>query len=815
MTRVRNVLALSVAAALIAGNVGAGWLDTEPLELKVEPETLRFGSIYETRRVIVTAIGANNRSTDLTGEAKFESELLEGSEQGFVTPTRTGQGRLRISVEGQSIEVPVTVADDSVATVSFVRDVVPVMNKVGCGNGTCHGAQKGKNGFRLSLRGYDPQFDYQALLYDMSGRRFNRAAPAQSLMLTKPTMQTPHVGGLTIERDTRYYNTILDWISQGVPFGNLDADRVQSLEVYPKEIFMAAPHKAQHLAVVAHYRDGRTRDVTREAHFESSNTESFLVEDPAIAHSIRRGEGAVLVRYEGQYATVPVTVLSGSGGFRWSRVAQHSYIDELIDEKLQRVEVQPSEIASDSEFLRRVTLDLTGRIPDAETVLAFLDDPARPRQKRAQAINKLIGNDAFVDHWTLKWGDLLRSNRKYMSYKGMWTFREWLHDSVAANMPFDDFARKLLTSRGSTFESPATGYYRAARGAKEAMETTTQLFMGVRMVCAQCHDHPFEKWTQEQYYQMTAFFSTIGIRPGFETGEEIVYDKRVDRDVLHPKYDHVVDPEFLVPIEGAAAPSDTARSEALTDWLVSPENPFFARAITNRVWSYFMGRGIIEPVDDVRDSNPAVNEPLLAALTADLVANDFDLRHLMRRIVSSRAYQSSFRPTESNADDDLNFSHHHPRRLTAEQLADAVAKATGSRFEIPSLPEDFQAAQLPDPHVDLDGFLDLFGRPDRESACECERKSEMSLPQAMNLLNGPIVAEAIADPDGRVAQLILSGASQDEIVDELYLATFSRLPTAEERSASGRHFESHDSRATAAQDLLWALMNSNAFLFNV
>ena len=812
------LLSTSLALVLVAATGVRGAAarpDSEPFELQIEPDRLLFGSLNEARRVLVTAVAPSGGRADLTAGAHFESDILDADENGFLVPSRTGKGTLRVAVDGRLAEIPVTVTDDWVGELRFVRDVLPIMNKVGCSNGTCHGAQKGKNGFKLSLRGYDPEFDYQSLLYDMSGRRFNRADPAQSLMLTKPTMQTPHAGGLGVERGSRYYKTILDWIAQGVAFGDPEADRVDRLEVYPEEIFMSAPEKTQHLVVVAHYGDGRTRDVTREAHFTSSNTESFVVEDPALASSLRRGEGAVLVRYEGKFATVPVTVLSGRQGFRWSPLPQHNYIDELIDAKLERIEVQPSALATDGEFLRRLSLDLSGRIPAPKTVGAFVEDPTPAHEKWQRLIDELIGSEAFVDHWALKWGDLLRSNRKYMSYKGMWTFREWLRDSVRQNRPFDDFVRELLTSRGSTFESPAANYYRAARGAKEAMETTTQLFMGVRMVCAQCHDHPFERWTQEQYYEMAAFFSPIGLRPGFQTGEEIVFDKWVDDEVVHPKYGTTVAPAYLVPVAGAPDPATTNRSHALAEWLVSPENPFFARAIANRVWSYFMGRGIIEPVDDVRDSNPPVNQPLLEALSADLIEHDFDLQHLMRQIVRSRAYQSSFRTNESNRDDFLNFSHHSPRRLSAEQLADAVASATGSRFEIDALPDDFQAVQLPDPHVDLDGFLDLFGRPDRESACECERKSEMSLPQAMNLVNGPLVGDAIADPEGRVAKLILAGASQAQIIENLYLATLSRLPSDRERRLAVSYFEGQESRAAAAQDLLWALVSSNAFLFNL
>ncbi len=715
------------------------------------------------------------------------------------------------------------VVDPERRQVTFIRDVLPVLNKVGCSQGTCHGAAKGKNGFKLSLRGYDPEFDYQSLLYDMSGRRFNRAEPERSLMLAKPTLQVAHMGGQRLLHGSRYYNLLLDWIAAGVPYGEPEVDRVVSLDVQPAEVFMARPGERQATTVIATYGDGTTRDVTREMHVTSSNTETMAIEESAngpVAVGLRHGESTLLVRYEGQFASVPATVLSGRQGFEWTRLPQVNYIDELIDEKLRRIEVLPSTPVDDAAFLRRVSLDLTGQIPSPETVRAFLADDTSSQTKRERLVDELIGGRAFVDHWTLKWGDLLRSNRKFMSYKGMLTFREWLRKQIDENRPYDELVRELIEASGSTLDNPAASFYRAAREPREAMETTTQLFMGVRMVCAQCHDHPFERWTQNQYYEMAAFFAGLGVRPGFRTGEEIVFDKRRDNEQLHPKTGAVVPPRYLVPVTGAPDPGEgLGRRSALAEWLTSPENPWFAPAIANRIWSYFMGRGIIEPVDDIRASNQPVNAELLSALTTDLVENDFDLRHLMRTIATSRAYQASFETNDWNRDDRINFSHRQPRRLSAEQLADAVASATGSTFEIDTLPEDFGATTLPDPHVmtagmGIETFLDLFGKPDRETPCECERKTEMSLSQALSLLNGSVIADAIGDARGRVASLVLAGLDNEEMIDELYLATLGRLPTGAEAELASSHFASAPSRTAAAQDLMWALLNSNAFLFN-
>ena len=698
---------------------------------------------------------------------------------------------------------------------NFIRDVMPILNRTGCTGGPCHGSAKGKNGFKLSLRGYDPEFDYRALLFEVSGRRFNRAAPAQSLMLAKPAMQIPHEGGLRFEADSRYYKTIYKWIAEGAPFGDPALDAPAELSVEPPEIFMERPGGSAALRVTAKYGDGSTRDVSNEAVIESNSTSTAGIDDDGSVRGERIGEAAVLVRYEGKFATVPVTILNPEPGFQWRRLAQYNYIDKHVDAKLERLKIQPAPEASDETFLRRIYIDLTGIPPTPEQARAFLEDPASPRRKRGRLIDRLIGSREFVDHWTLKWGDLLQSNRKHLGEKGTWAFRQWIRDAIASNQPYDDFARELLTSIGSTFRSPAANYFRVNDDPKLAMETTTQLFLGVRMVCAQCHDHPFEKWTQNQYYQLAAFFAAVGMKPGFDADEQIVYLKRSGNDIKHPKTNKVVDAEYLIASAGLPQIADFRdRREALAEWLTSAQNPFFAKAIVNRVWSYFLGRGIIEPVDDIRGSNPPINPALLDALERDFVASGFDLRHLIRAIVNSRTYQTGIETNKWNENDEVNFSRFLPRRLPAESLLDAITVATGSRPNFPDVPEDFTAQQLPDPHVGKGGFLDMFGRPERESSCECERRSDLSLPQAMNLVNGPTLAEAVADPEGRLAEAILAGKSDRELVEELYLAALSRFPSPVEMDSALTYMRSASGRAAQAQDLLWALINSNAFLFN-
>jgi len=697
---------------------------------------------------------------------------------------------------------------------TFLRDVMPVINKAGCTSGPCHGAAKGKNGFKLSLRGYDPEFDYEALLYDLSGRRFNRADPARSLMLAKPTMQVPHGGGLRFEQGSRYYKIILDWLSQGAPFGDPAKDKVTKLEVSPAELFFDKPGASQKVKTVAHYADGTTRDVTAEATISSNTPDIADANNDALVETKRKGEAALLVRYEGKFVTVPLTVLNPKEGFAWKALPQNNYIDQLIDAKLKRLKIQPTAAVGDAEFLRRASLDLIGIPPTPQEIREFLAAPNVPG-KRAKMIDTLMKRPEFVDHWTVKWGDLLQNSRRYLGDKATWAFREWIRDSLIANKPYDKMVRELITSRGSAYDNPAANYFRVTRDPKPSMEKTSQVFLGVRMVCAQCHDHPFEQWTQNQYYQLAAFFAAVGLKPGFETGDEILYLKREDYEVKHPKTGLPVEPKYLIASTGAPPiPKSGDQRTALADWLTSKNNPFFAKAIVNRMWSYFFGKGIIDPVDDIRASNPPSNEALLNDLTKDFVARGFDLQHLVRTMVNSRAYQAGIETNEWNAEDNINFSHQMPRRLGAEQLQDALELATGSRPKFAEVPEDLKAQQLPDPHVGKDGFLDLFGRPQRESACECERRTELSLPQALNLVNGGDIANAIADPKGRIAKLLMSGATDRQLVDELYLASLSRVPTATEYDRAVTFLKSGTSRAAKAQDLLWALVNSKAFLFN-
>ncbi len=783
--------------------------------IRLIPSELAFSSASDYRKVLVIGRTDKSNEIDLTRTAKLTpaGDCVRFDEDGYLHPVKDGETRIAVSAGGLKAELPVTVRDlEKPRPVSFVRDVEPILNKVGCTAGTCHGAAKGKNGFKLSLRGYDPEFDYDRLIHDVSGRRFNRADPARSLILLKPTAQVPHGGGLRFDTDSQYYRTILAWLFEGVSFGDTKAAEVERLEVTPPDILMPESGLSQQIVVVAHYSDGSVRDVTREASYTSNTPSVAEATQDGLLTSERKGEAALLVRYEGNFVTVSTTILSSKPGFQWVQLPQHNYIDEAVDHKLRKLRILPSPPATDAEFLRRVSLDLIGVPPTTDEVEAFLKDKTPEREKRARLVGQLMKRPEYVDHWSLKWGDLLKSNRKFLGQKGMWRFRDWVRQSVAENKPYNQFVYELLTARGSNYDNPAANYFLIADQPNTEMETTTQLFLGVRFVCAHCHDHPFEQWTNKQYFELSAFFAQVGIRDGARSLEKVVYDKD-EGEIVFPKTGRVAPAHFPY-LQPAHLTDGEGRRQLLAEWLTSKNNPYFAKAIVNRVWSYFFARGIIDPVDDIRSSNPPINPELLTALTKDFIDHHFDLQYLIRTIVDSRTYQLSSLTNEWNADDDNNFSHALPRRLTAEELMDAIGISTGSRMVFKDVPKDYLAEELPDSKVGMGGFLDLFGRPQRESPCECERRSEVSLKQALNLINGPAVGDAVADPDGRIAKLILKGAPDREIIQDLYVATLDRPASAEEVQKAQAYLEGSKNRTEKVQDLEWALLNSYAFLFN-
>lgn len=776
------------------------------------PEQLQLKDVRDARSLLVLGVDSSGKVYDLTTEAQrtIVGEAARLDADGYVVPVARGTAEVIISVAGFEVRVPVNVLDVSPQPVDYVRDFLPFLSKLGCNQGTCHGAQQGRKGFKLSLRGYDPLFDYRALVDDVSGRRFNRTQPADSLMLLKPTQAVPHEGGFLFDEQSRAYRIMAQWIAEGCQYS--ETPRPHRLEVFPRDPLLENTGQKQQLQVIALYPDGVTRDVTRDAIFESSNFEVATVTSTGLVKAVRRGEASVLVKYEGAFENVTVTVLGNRPGFAWVPSPEHNFIDQHVNRKLERLKILPSGLCTDAEFLRRVSLDLIGLPATAEQTRAFLDDPRPSAEKRLAKIEELLNSPEYIDHWTLKWSDLLLANRKFIREEGVWGFRNWIRRSLAENQPYDRFAFELLTASGNTQENPAANYYRIAREPREVMENMTQVFLGTRFVCAQCHDHPFEKWTQTQYFQLSAFFGGVGRKGGQPQEQEVIYDLRTPQPVIHAGTGQPAPPKFPYEVPGIAPIENENLRVHLARWLTSKDNPYFAKSLVNRYWSYLMGRGIIDPVDDIRLSNPPTNPELLAALTADFIAHQFDRKHLLRTIAQSHTYQRSFQTNEWNRDDDVNYSHALPRRLQAEQLYDAIMVATAAPSGVPGAPPGFRAAQLPDAAIQVP-FLDMFGRAPRESPCECERSSEVSLAQTLTLINGPTISEAIAHPEGLIARLAARQVEPAVAVTEIYLSVLNRYPTEAEASQATTYLTQHGV-AEGGQDLMWALINSPAFLFN-
>ena len=782
------------------------------VSLEIYPAEVTLSSIRDSRRVIVTGVTDDGQKIDVSSKATVStsSPVCSVGDDGYVLPVMSGDGVIVVEAVGLKVEVPIHVTAVDAIPVDFIREVNPILSKVGCNQGTCHGSQAGKNGFKLSLRGYDSVYDYRALVDDISGRRFNRSEPAQSLMLLKPTQGVPHEGGFLFDEESRYYKVLEQWVAEGCQY-KPEAARVASISIYPPTPTLQLRHDQQQLIVIATYADGTARDVTREAVFETSNFEVATVSKQGLIKAVRRGEAAALVRFEGNYAAAPISILGNREGFEWVPSPEQNFIDTLVNAKLQRMKILPSGSAEDAEFLRRTSLDIAGVPPTIEQVNAFVADTTEPVAKRAAMVDQLLSRPEYVEHWTLKWSDLLLNRRKTVTERGVWAFRNWIRQGVATNKPYDQFASELMTAGGSTLENPAANYFRIAREPKLVMENMTQVFLGTRFSCNQCHDHPFERWTQNQYYELAAYFADVG-RRALPDGDEFVFTNASPIAVINPSTNQPASPKFPFSHSGVVDPN-ARRREQLSQWLIAKENPYFARSIVNRYWSYFLGRGIIDPVDDIRASNPASNPELLDVLTKDFVDNGYDLKRLIRLICTSATYQRSLETNQWNDDDSMNYSHAVPRRLSAEQLYDSIIQATGAPRALPGVPVGFRASELPDSQVDV-AFLDMFGRPPRESPCECERTSDVSLGQTLNMVNGPTIGDAIAHPQGLIAKTIAAKATNEQLIETVYLSTLARKPSAQEMTRMTEYFGTVATQKEAAEDLAWALINSPGFLFN-
>lgn len=759
--------------------------------LEVLPPKIELKHQFDYRQVLVNGKLASGETVDLTriAQAVAVGDCFAMTPEGNIRAVKDGAGEVTYSIGGQSVSVPVQVMGTTVSREpSFVQDIQPVLSKLGCNQGTCHGAKEGKNGFKLSLRGYDPLYDHRALTDDISARRFNRAAPEQSLFLLKGTGGVPHVGGARTNVGDPAYEMMKAWIAAGVKL-DLEKPRVTKIDVLPKDPIVPRIGMKQQMVVMATYADGSQRDVTREAFMESGNIEVIEAAPTGVMTTLRRGEAPVLVRYEGAYAATTIIVMGDRSSFAWKETPTNNYIDGFVQEKLKSVKVLPSGLCTDEEFVRRVYIDLTGLPPSSDEVKAFMADPAESRAKRDALIDQLVGSKAYIEHWTNKWADMLQVNRKFLGEEGSVALRDWIKDAVASNKPYDQFAREVITANGSTIENPPAAYFKVIRDPETLMENTTHLFLAVRFNCNKCHDHPFERWTQDQYYQLAAYFAQIGRKEdqafagqriggsaveGAQPLVEVIYNSG-SGEQTHLRTGKQTPPQFPY-AHNDVTPNVPDRRQQLAQWIASKDNQYFAKSYANRMWGYLTGVGLIEPIDDIRAGNPPSNPQLLDALTNDFVSHGFDVQHLVRTICKSRTYQLSVKTNEWNADDLVNYSHALPRRLPAETLFDAVHLATGSTPRIGGVSVGLRAAELPDAGA-TDPFLEDFGRPVRESACECERSSGMVLGPVMKLINGPTVANAISDGNNALSKLVSTEQDDTKVVEEVFLRFLGRKPS--------------------------------------
>lgn len=771
----------------------------ELVGMEVSPAGIHLRGGYDSVQLLVTGLLKTGDRVDVTRmvEMKATGPQVKVTPLGRILYESAGHTELQIQLGKQVVKVPVATGMlDPDQVTSFIKDVSPVLSRLGCNQGTCHGAKDGKNGFKLSLRGYDPLYDVRSFTDDLKSRRTNVASPDNSLMLLKASGFVPHVGGQLTQPGEPYYEIIRQWISEGCQL-NVTDPKVASISLEPTNPVIQKIGDRQQFRVLATYTDGSVKDVSREAFIESSNTEVAEVNRLGVVTAVRRGEAPILARFEGSYVATTLTAMGDREGFVWTTPETWTEIDQYVARKWERMKILPSGLCTDAELIRRVYLDLTGLPPSAEQVEAFTADSTPTRTKRDALIDQLVGSDAFVEHWTNKWADLLQVNRKFLGTEGAQAFRGWIRERVKNNVPYNEFAHQVLVATGSNKTNPAASYYKILRDPAAIMENTTHLFLGVRFNCNKCHDHPFEKWTQDQYYETAAFFAQVDLKrdPDNASGNiggtaveeakplwEVVFDK-TEGEVTHDLTQAVTAP--VVPYERDLDLSDAkTRREQLAMWITAPENDYFARSYVNRVWGYLLGIGFIEPLDDIRAGNPASNPELLNFLTEKFVASGFNVQELMKQICKSRTYQLSLGTNEWNQDDNINYSHAVPKRLPAEVLYDSIYTVTGSKMKIPGVPEGTRAAAIPDSGIELtDGFLGNLGRPVRESACECERSSGLQLGPVMALMNGPTVSSAISQEGNAISELVKTVADDRQLIDQIFLRILNRPATDPEINA--------------------------------
>lgn len=791
-------------------------------EFRLLPDEIVLTRAGDAHALLLERIDEGKWAGQIRDGVKFESEnpaVATVSASGIVTAVGNGEALITATHAGQRFAARVTVGGaERPSAPSFRNDVQPLLFKMGCSTGACHGAQSGKNGFKLSLRSFDHGWDYAALTRQANGRRVSLAAPSDSLILLKPTMSVPHEGGQRFEADSEPYRILKGWLDAGAPPASETDPVVTRLEVLPAAVTLGQDGEQQFI-VRAHYDDGTYRDVTRWGKFATTNESVAEVDQQGRAKVTGSGSTAITVYYQSNVASAEISVPREEQvpAAVFARAPRHNYIDELALEKIESLQIAPSGGISDVAFMRRAYLDAMGILPTPAELFAFALDGAP--DKRAKLIDRIFERSEFVDYWSYKWSDLfLLSSKNLSNTDELDAFYRFIRQSVAENKPWDEFAWEILTATGNTTENGAANYFVMHKDVIDLTETTSQAFLGMSVTCARCHNHPLEKWTQNDYYGMANLFSRVKLKNGPGAGTEVL--AKPFGNVVHPRLGEPLAPK---PLDGKVLAIDARndRREHLAAWLTSPENPYFTRAIANRVWENFMGKGLVDPVDDLRLTNPPSNAKLLTALAEDLAAHDYDLRHLMKVIMTSAAYQRSSEPSDPSQPDDTYYSQYIVRRLPAEVILDGYAQVTQVPTDFPGYPKGYRALQLRDSRV-ASYFLEAFGRPERNQTCTCERTDDANIAQTLHLANGDTLNEKLQAEGAIIKWYVDSGLSDDAILDDLFLRALGRYPTESQREraiaaladVSSTGADRAAERRKALEDVAWALLSSKEFLFN-
>jgi uncharacterized protein DUF1549/uncharacterized protein DUF1553 len=821
--------------SLVFCSIHPGLIASEPIrqedtpletlaKIEIYPSQVFLGGQRSTQQLVVEGYFADGFEEDLTSQVSLRSDnpAIVRVEDNVAYPVTSGVTSITARVGALSASVRVTARNiEDTPEWSFRNHVIPVLTKSGCNSGACHGASAGKNGFKLTLRGYDPELDYEVLTREAVGRRISKIEPGRSLFLLKPTLYIPHGGGRRFGADSLEYRVLSEWIAEGTRPPVTSDRRISHITMEPKLARLRAGAKQQML-VTAHFNDDYMEDVTRWVRFESTNAGTASVDERGLVEMKGPGEAGITGMYLSKVdvGSLAVPYPNKVNESVFSRAQRNNYIDPLVLDKLQALNIEPSGISSDSEFLRRASLDATGTLPTVSEAKEFL--ASKVPDNRPKLIERLLNSQAYVDYWTYKWSDLLqvssgRPENPRLTRGAVLSYYSWIRDSVAQNKPWDQMVRELLVSTGNSRENGALTFYQLHRDPIRLTENTTVAFLGLRLTCARCHNHPLEKWTQVDYYKMANLFARVSQKNGDAPGEIIVFNA-VSGDINHPRLNKPLPP---TPLDGEPIALDSSkdRREHLAAWLTSPKNQSFSRTIVNRVWANFMGRGLVDPVDDIRSTNPASNEPLMEALVADFVKHGYDIKYLCSVIMNSAAYQRSWQTNPTNANDDRYYSHYLVKRLPAEVILDATSQVTGVPTKFTDYPIGIRALQLPDTGVES-YFLDAFGRPPRLSTCECERDPQPSLRQALQVINGDTINKKIAAEDSSINQALKKGMSDESLVEYLFLSAFSRYPSEKERkeildaireaAASGQA----EAQKEAFHDFTWAMMTGREFLFS-